>query len=70
MLFPTGTVFNVSIPILLFMVFDMRNRYNEVVVPLFLLLIPTAFLNMGQRYMDFKSIVRLMSIALVFYTFV
>ena len=69
MLFPTGTVFNVSIPILLFMVFDMRNRLNEVLVPLFLLLFPAAFLNMGQPYIDFKSIVRLMSIALVFYTF-
>lgn len=69
MLFPTGTVFNVSIPILLLLIFDMRNRYNEVVVPLFLLLIPTVLLNVGQPYMDFKSIVRLLSIALVFYTF-
>lgn len=69
MLFPSGTVFNFSIPILLLIILDMKNRYNEIMVPLFLLLIPTIALNIGQPYMDFKPIVRLLSFALIFLTF-
>jgi len=69
MLFPTGTVFNVSILVLLLFIFDRNNRYNEIMVPLFLLLIPTTLLNLGQPYMDFKPLVRLLSFALIFLTF-
>ena len=69
MLFPTGTIFNISIPLLLLFIFDRRNRYNEIMIPLLVLLVPTLFLNIGQPYMDFKSLVRLFSFALIFLTF-
>ena len=69
MLYPTGTIFNISIPLLLLFIFDRRNRYNEIMIPLLVLLVPTLFLNIGQPYMDFKSLVRLFSFALIFLTF-
>lgn len=69
MLFPTGTLFNISIPVLLLLIFDVRNRNNQILVPLFILLIPTFVLNFWQPYMEIKSFVRLFSFALVFLTF-
>lgn len=69
MLFPTGTLFNISIPVLLLLLFDRQNRNNQILVPLFVLLIPTLALNFMQPYMDFKSVVRLFSFALIFLTF-
>lgn len=69
MLFPTGTLFNISIPVLLLLLFDRQNRNNQILVPLFILLIPTLALNFMQPYMDFKSVVRLFSFALIFLTF-
>lgn len=69
MLFPTGTLFNISIPVLLLLIFDVRNRNNQILVPLFILLIPTLVLNFWQPYMEIKSFVRLFSFALVFLTF-
>ena len=69
MIFPTGTIFNVSIPLLFLLIFDVKNRYNQILIPLLLLMIPTAFLNLGQPYLDYKSYVRLLSFALIFLTF-
>lgn len=69
MLFPTGTLFNISIPVLLILIFDRKNRNNQILVPLFILLLPTLALNITQPYMDIKSIVRLLSFALIFLTF-
>ena len=68
MIFPTGNIFNISIPILFLVLFNFKNKTN-IMMPLFVFLMVTLILNMGQSYMWFKGISRLVTMAVIFITF-
>lgn len=67
-IFPTGDLFNISIPLLLLLLFDFKSRKN-IMTPLLVMLGVTLMLNVAQPYMWFKGISRLITIAVIFYTF-
>lgn len=69
MLFPTGTVFNVTVPLFLLLLCDYKQKYNRVLFPLLILIIPTLLFNVGYDYMNFKAYSRLFEIAICFFTF-
>lgn len=70
LLFPTGTFFNISIPLILLLVYDTKSGgVKKEIIPMLLLLALTVIVNIAQPYMGFKPYVRLISIAVVFITF-
>lgn len=68
MIFPTGNIFNISIPILFLVLFNFKNKTN-IMMPLFVFLMVTLILNLGQPYMWFKGISRLITMGVIFLTF-
>lgn len=68
LIFPTGNIFNISIPILFLVLFNIKNKTN-IMMPLFVFLMVTLLLNLGQSYMWFKGISRLITMAVIFITF-
>lgn len=69
MLFPTGTVFNVMVPVLLLLTYNRRQRYNTIMLPLLVLMIPALVFNLNYEYMNFKVYARYVEIGVCFYTF-
>lgn len=67
-IFPAGNLFNISIPLLLLLLFDSKSRTN-IMTPLLVMLLITLVLNLTQPYMWFKGVSRLVTIAIIFYTF-
>lgn len=68
MIFPTGNIFNISIPILFLVLFNFKNKTN-IMMPLFVFLMVTLILNLVQPYMWFKGISRLITMGVIFLTF-
>ena len=69
MIFPTTDLLNYSVPIILCLLYDRTSKISSIITPLFILLIPALILNIGQPYMDFKAIVRLVTFGIIFFTF-
>lgn len=70
LLFPTGTFFNVSIPVILLLLYDTKaGGVKREILPMLLLLSLTVIVNIAQPYMGFKPYVRLITIAVIFVTF-
>lgn len=69
LLFPTGTTFNISIPVILLLLFDAKSSANRITIPMLVLVIFTLMVNILQPYMDFKPIVRLITIVVILLTF-
>lgn len=69
MIFPTTDLLNYSVPIILCLLYDKTQRLPSIIAPLLVLLVPTLLFNIGQPYMDFKAIVRLVTFGIIFFTF-
>lgn len=70
LLFPTGNIFNISIPIILLLFYDTKSGgVKREIIPMLILLILTVVVNVGEVYMGFKPYVRLVTMAVVFITF-
>lgn len=69
MIFPTTDLLNYSVPILLCLLYDNKSSRSSIITPLLILLVPTLLFNLGQPYMDFKAIVRLVTFGIIFFTF-
>lgn len=70
LLFPTGNLFYVSIPLILLLLFDSKaGGIKKEIIPMLVLLFITIVVNISEPYMGFKPIVRLATMAIVFITF-
>lgn len=69
MLFPTGTLFNISVPLLLLLLYDRRLQNNKIMLPFVVFTIVSTVLNLGYSYMNFKVYARAAEIVVCFFTF-
>lgn len=69
MLFPTGTIFNLIVPVLLLLMYNSRQRYNDIMLPLLGFMVPSLVFNLNYEYMDIKVYARYVEIGVCFFTF-